>query len=223
MNKPLKYTLRTFGILLGILFLLYIVIFIYISSNKKSIIKQVTQEIGKKLNGNVSVGDMELSFFRTFPRVSVLLHNVSVTDSMIAQHRHAFFQGDEIYAELSIMRLIKKEPAVNGLKIERAAIYLFTDTTGYTNTYLFKSKKNSSASKESTSNKSELKSIVLNDVRITIDDKEKAKLHDISISNLKLKLDDENTEATFSAKANMLVHSLAFNLPTRQLYQGKKI
>ena len=141
MNKPLKYTLRAFGILLGVLFLLYIGVFIYVSSNKKSIIKQVTQEIGKKLNGNVSIGDVELSFFRTFPKVSVLLHKVSITDTMFAQHHHPFFQGEEIYAELSIMKLIKKEPAVNGLKIERAAIYLFTDTSGYTNTYLFKSKK----------------------------------------------------------------------------------
>ena len=222
MNKPLKYTLRAFGILLGILFVLYIVIFIYVSSNKKSIIKQVTEEIGKKLNGNVSVGDMELSFFRTFPRVSLLLHKVSVTDSMIAQHHHAFFQGDEIYAELSIMRLIKKEPAVNGLKIKRAAIYLFTDTAGYTNTYLFKSKKNSSATKESGTNKSELESIVLDEVRITIDDKEKAKLHDIFISNMKLKLDDETTETIFSAKANLLVHSLAFNLPAGSFIKEKK-
>ena len=91
--------------------------------------------------GTVSIGDVELSFFRTFPKVSVLFHNVSITDTMFARHHHPFFQGEEIYAELSIMKLIKKEPAVNGFKIERAAIYLFTDTSGYTNTYLFKPKK----------------------------------------------------------------------------------
>lgn len=182
----------------------------------------MTQEIGKKLNGNVTIGDIELSFFRTFPKISVLLHKVSITDTMFAQHHHPFFQGEEIYAELSIMGLIKKEPAVNGLKIERAAIYLFTDTSGYTNTYLFKSKKDSSSGGESTNRKNELKSIILTDVRITFDDKKKKELHDIIINNLNIKLDDEDIETVFSAKANMLVHSLAFNLPMGSFIKEKK-
>ncbi|MEP6952002.1 MAG: AsmA-like C-terminal region-containing protein [Ginsengibacter sp.] len=223
MNKPLKYTLRAFGILLGILFLLYIVLYIYVSSNKKSIIKQVTQDIGKKLNGTVSIGDVELSFFRSFPKVSVLLHNVSVTDTMFARHHHPFFQGEEIYAELSIMKLIKKESAVNGLKIERAALYLFTDTSGYTNAYLFKPKKDSSSSGgETTHTKTELKSVVLNNVRITIDDRKQEKFHDIVISDLNIKLDDADIETIFSAKANIMVHSLAFNLPMGSFIKEKR-
>lgn len=223
MNKPLKYTLRAFGILLGILFLLYIVLYIYVSSNKKSIIKQVTQDIGKKLNGTVSIGDVELSFFRSFPKVSVLLHNVSVTDTMFARHHHPFFQGEEIYAELSIMKLIKKESAVNGLKIERAALYLFTDTSGYTNAYLFKPKKDSSSSGgETTHTKTELKSVVLNTVRITIDDRKQEKFHDIVISDLNIKLDDADIETIFSAKANIMVHSLAFNLPMGSFIKEKR-
>lgn len=223
MNKPLKYTLRAFGILLGVLFLLYIILFIYVSSNRKSIIKEITLEIGKKLNGNVSIGDIELSFFRTFPKVAVLLHKVSITDTMFAQHHHPFFEGEEIYAELSIMGLIKREPAVNGLKIERAAIYLFTDTSGYTNTYLFKSKKDSSSSGEETApKKMELKSIVFTDVRITIDDKKRESLHDIIINDLNVRLDDEDIETVFSAKASMLVHSLAFSLPMGSFIKEKK-
>ena len=222
MNKPLKYTFRAFGILLGVLFLLYIFVFIYVTSHKKAIINQVTQEIGKKLNGNVSIGDIELSFFRTFPEVSVLLHKVSITDTMFAQHHHPFFKGEEIYAELSIMKLIKKEPAVIGLKIERAAIYMFTDKSGYTNAYLFKSKKDSSSGRETAPEKTELKSVVLADIRITIDDRFKEKLHDIVINNLKLNVDDEDMVTLFSAKANMLVHSLAFNLPMGSFIKEKK-
>ncbi|MEO8765888.1 MAG: AsmA-like C-terminal region-containing protein [Ginsengibacter sp.] len=222
MNKPLKYTLRAFGILLGVLFLFYIFIFIYVSYNKKSIITQVTQDIGKKLNGTVTVGDVELSFFRTFPKVSVLLHNVAVTDTMFAQHHHPFFKGDEIYAELSILKLIKKESAVNGLKIKRAAIYLFTDTAGYTNTYLFKSKKSTAAAGESSNTQAELKSIALNDVRITVDDKQKLKFYDFLINDLNIKLDDDDTATTLYAKANVMVHSLAFFLPAGSFIKGRK-
>lgn len=221
MTKFLKYTLRALGILLGILFLLYIVVFIYVSVNKKSIIKQVTLGIEKKLNGNVAIGDVEISFFRTFPKVSVLLHKISITDTMFAQHHHPFFMGDEVYIELSIMKLIKNEVAVNGFRIERASFNLFTDTSGYTNTYLLKSKKDSSSGRETTHEKNELKSIAFKDVRITIDDRKKEKLQDVAINNLNIKLHDEDATTFFSVKANMLVHSLAFKLSNGSFIKEK--
>jgi len=73
---------------------LYAIVFIYVSANKKKIIKQVTDEISKKLSGNVSIGDVEMSFFTHFPHVSVLLHDVTVTDTMFLQHHHPFFRVD---------------------------------------------------------------------------------------------------------------------------------
>ncbi len=196
--------------------------FIYVSVNKKSIIRQATEEIGKKLNGNVSMGDVELSFFRNFPKASVLLQRVTVTDTMFTHHHHTFFRANKIFAELSIIKLIKKESAINGIKIESAAVNLFTDSSGYTNTYLLKTKKDSSADKENNLRKNELRSVTLKDVRITVDDRQKVKLYDATINNLTLKLGDDDTETVFSAKANILVHDLAFNLPRGSFIKEKK-
>jgi hypothetical protein len=227
LTKFFKYTFRAVAILLSILFLLYIIVFIYVSVNKKSIINEVTQEIGKKINGKVSIGDVELSFFRSFPKVAVLLHSVLVTDTIFAQHHHPFFKADEVYAQLSIIKLIKKESAVNGIRIERASIYLFTDTSGYTNTYLLKPRSNSEDSNNNNNNKAtqhtiQLKSIELREVRITIDDRMKKKLLDGIVNNLKVKLYDEEDATFFSAKADILVNSLAFNLSNGSFIKGKK-
>ena len=63
LNKYVKYTLKGIVILLSVLVILYAFVFIYVSANKKKIIKQVTDEIGKKLSGDVTIGDVELSFF----------------------------------------------------------------------------------------------------------------------------------------------------------------
>ncbi|MDQ3681451.1 MAG: DUF3971 domain-containing protein, partial [Bacteroidota bacterium] len=112
--------------------------------------------------------------------------------------------------------------AVNGVRIEKASIYLFTDSTGYTNTYLFNPKKNSASATKTSDNKNALKSIILRDVRLTIDDQKKEKLHDVVINNLNLKLDDKDTTSfLFSVKANMLVHSLAFNLAAGSFLKEK--
>ena len=224
LTKFIRYTLRTIGIIIGIFFLLYIIAFIYVSVNKKSIIKQVTEEIGKKINGKVSIGDVELSFFRTFPKVSVLLHSVSIRDTMYETHHHAIFQAEDVFAQLSVAELIKKQFPVNGLRIEKASIYLFTNTDGYTNAYLLKPKGNntSSSSGGSTAQKNNLESIEFKDVRVTIDDRKKEKLHDIFVDNLKVKLDDEESETIFYTKTNMLIKSLAFNLPNGSYVKGKK-
>ncbi len=221
----IKYTLKAFAIVIGILVLVYIVAFIYVSSHKKSIIKEVTESLGKKINGHVSIGDVELSFIRTFPRVSVLLHNVMVTDSMYAIHHHPIFKADEVFAQLSVIELVKKQFPVNGLKIQNGSVYLFTDANGYTNQYLLKPRKTgdaSSSEKNNNSKRDNLEQLELQNFLVIIDDRQREKLHDIFVDYLKVNLDDKDDATYFSAKANMLVKSLAFNLPNGSFAKGKK-
>ncbi len=222
MNLLLKRTLKGLGIFVGIILVLYIIAIAYVSANKKSIIKQVTDGISKKINGNVTIGDVELSFFKTFPRASVLIKDLTITDTMYAQHHHVFLQAKNVFAQLSIMGLIKKQSAVNGVRIEDGSVYLFTDTSGYTNTYLFKQKKDSASNKASTDNKNELTSIILNNVRLTVNDMRRKKLQDFVVDNLSLKQDDEDDKnLIFSTKAKVLVHSLAFFLPAGSFIKDK--
>ncbi len=221
MTKFRKYTLRGIGIFFGVLLLLYIVVFAYVSLNKQKIIKQVTDQVSKKLNGKLSIGTVELSFFRHFPKVSVLLHKVLLTDTMIAQHHHPLFEASEVFIELSIMKLIKKESALKGIRIEKGNFYLFTDTSGYTNKYLLSPRKEATAAKDSSHTINILKYVVLKDVRVTIEDRQKEKLHDLMLSNLDVDLDDRINTSFFTADANILVHSLAFNLPKGSFLKEK--
>ena len=202
--------------------MLYILVFTYVSVNKKKIIKQVTDEIGKKLNGKVSIGNVELSFFSHFPKVSVALHDVMITDTMYAQHHHPFFQGKGVFVNVSVINMLGKRSFINGFRIEKGSFYLYTDTSGYTNKYLFNPKKNSSAASQNNTERNELKNIVVNDVRITDDDKQKNKLFDIEVNDLDLDLEDRDSSVfLFSANANMLIHDLAFNLPRGSFVKEK--
>jgi len=197
-------------------------VFTYVSVNKKKIIKQVTDEIGKKLNGKVSIGNVELSFFSHFPKVSVALHDVMITDTMYAQHHHPFFKGKGVFVNVSVINMLGKRSFINGFRIEKGSFYLYTDTSGYTNKYLFNPKKNSSAASQNNTERNELKNIVVNDVRITDDDKQKNKLFDIEVNDLDLDLEDRDSSVfLFSANANMLIHDLAFNLPRGSFVKEK--
>ncbi|HEY9341166.1 MAG TPA: AsmA-like C-terminal region-containing protein [Hanamia sp.] len=223
MKKYLKYFIKGFIILIGLLVISYVVLLVYVSTHKKLIIKQVTEEVEKKINGNATIGDIELIFFRTFPKVSVLFNNVVITDSLFSQHHHPFFEGKEIFAQLSITKLIKKEFAIDGLKIVNANIYLFTDTSGYTNEYLFKFKKNTSALENKTNERNELKSINLRNVNVIRDNKKKKKLYHILANKLNIQLDDKDSFLLISSKTDLLIHNLSFNLAKGSFLKEKKI
>lgn len=225
MTRFYKFTLKAVGIILAFLVIAYLILYIYVSLNKRSIIDKVTAKIEKQINGKISIGDVDLSFLSTFPKIAVVLHNLSVTDTMYDHHHHAFFTGERVYIQLGIVNLIKKQPALNGLKIEKAAIYLYTDSTGYTNAYLLKPKQTSAAKGDSTSSgtgKNYLESIVLKDVSITDDDRMNTKLYDIYVDNLNLKLSEQGNTTFFSAKSEMLVHTLAFRIENGSFMKEKK-
>jgi hypothetical protein len=206
---------------LGIVVILYTGLYIYVSSNKKSIIKQVTQEISEKISGDVTIGDVDLSLLRTFPHISVVLKNVLVTDSLFKQHNHPFFKGEKVYARLGFMKLVQQKSALTGLRIVKGSFYLFTDTSGYSNTYLYKSKRNAEEQK-GPKGKNELNSIIFNDVRFTLDDKRRKKFHDFAIKDLSAQLEDKDPDyLRFDIEADMLVHSLSFNVPRGSFIKGK--
>lgn len=212
MKKYKKIFYRIIVITLGALLLLYIGIYAYVTINKESIIKQVTAEIGKKMSGDVSVNDMDLSFFTQFPKVSVKLNNIRITDSMFNQHKHVFFHADHLFASLSITKLIRKQAPLNGLRIEKGGIYLYTDSLGYTNAYLIGQKKDSTQAKTS-NERNELKTIILKEVSVVIDDRLKEKLHHYVVNDLRMKLDDKDDFSfLFDARADVNIRSMAFNL-----------
>ena len=222
MKKFLRYTFKVLKILLIVFVVLFIAVYIYVSANKKKILAEVTAAISTKLSGKVDIADADLSFFKNFPKVAVKLSGVKITDTMYASHGHVFFECKEVYATLSISKLLKKQTPINGLRLDNGRIYLFTDTSGYTNTYLLKPKKSAPvAQNPASSNTNELKNIRLNDINIVIDDRRKEKLHDLMIKDLDVKMEDEATQTIFHTNADILVNSLAFNLAKGSFLKGK--
>ena len=221
MSNTRHYIFKGAKIFILILLMLYVIVFTYVSVNKKKIINQVTAEISNKLNGNVIIGNVELSFFRHFPKIAVVLNDVSVTDTLFPQHHHPFLQAKQVFINLSFTKLISKEPSVNGLRIQNGSIYLFTDSTGYTNMYLTHPKRNTAVPTTKAESTNELKSIELDDVRITLDDKKREKLHDFVVNKLAIKIGEAEGMVLFDTDASIDVKSLAFNLSRGSFLKDK--
>jgi hypothetical protein len=70
---------------------------IYISAHKEEIVDKVKIELAEKLNGKVEIGNIDLTYFKSFPNISVQLQNVSIKDTLFDQHKHPFFSGLKMF------------------------------------------------------------------------------------------------------------------------------
>ncbi|MEO7263614.1 MAG: AsmA-like C-terminal region-containing protein [Ferruginibacter sp.] len=200
---------------MALLFIIIIVaaisLVIYVSANKRKIIGQVTQMLSSKIAGNVKLGDVELSFIRDFPHISVLLHDVSITDSLYQSHHIPFLVAGEAFASLSISKLISRQAAIKRIKIKDASFNLFTDSTGYTNTYLLHPTKDTAAILNKKSDDFSIREIVLDNVMLHMSDAIKKKNHQVLVKHLKTQVDKEDDNIEFDTDAKLQVESLSFN------------
>ncbi len=207
----MKYTVRGLGILICILVLAYFAIYMYVVLNKKEIIERVRQDIGEELTGDVKIGNVDISYMATFPSVSVVLENVFITDTMFNKHQHPFFKASRLYASVSVTRILLKKDPLSGIRVDNGQLYVYTDTSGYTNSYLFSGKKKIADTTRARKEKSIIKDITLRNVRLILDNRLRNKLYDFAVNKMECNIKTSDSILIFKTKNSILIHSLAFN------------
>lgn len=213
-KKYVRYIVKGLAISIGVLVLVYLAAYTIVVLNRKRIINEIKQQVTDKLNGEIQIGNISLGFLSTFPHVSVLLENVSVKDTLFSQHHHPFFEGKKIYLSLSVTSIIQKNSPINGILIENGQLYVYTDSTGYTNAYLFSPKTDLNAATKPTTSKIDIQNLRLRDVRLVLNDQKKLKLYDFDVAHYTCDIKTTDSTLRFQSGNNILVHSLAFNTAT---------
>lgn len=203
--------LKGVAIFFGILVLIYTLAYIYISTRKKEIIGQIIEQVADKLNGKVQIENISLGFLAQFPRISVELNNVSIKDTLFSQHHHPFLEAKKIYASISALNLIKGNNPLNGLQMEDGQLYIYTDTSGYTNSYLLSPKSAVSTTKKTAPSKTEIENIRLRNVRFVLDDRKKTKLYDFAVNKFNCRIINADSTLTLKTSNDILIHTFAFN------------
>ena len=215
-----RYTIKVLKIVFLFVLLIYLVAYIYISVNQKKIIAQVTQEISEKIDGKVTIKTADISFFKSFPRIAVHAENISITDSLYPVHKHIFLEAKDLYVNLNVFKLIRKLPALSGIRMISGSVFMYTDSSGYSNTYLLKGKKDPAGGPKKTTGNISLNNILLQDVHFTLQDNKREKFHDFKIKEIKVAIDDVAENIVLKVKANMRVNSLAFNTARGTFLKG---
>lgn len=211
MNRWLKYSLAAIGSTIIILLLLFVIVGLYINYNKQELITKFTKEAETKYNTRVSVEDISLSFFKSFPSLSLVIKNVEAKGSLNINNQN-LFNASEVYLRINTAKLFLGEITFVKTLIKNGAVFVYTDSNGISNLSLI----NSALEK----NKKEKKvldipeNIVLENFTITIENKQKRKLFSFQIHKLIANTQSDGDNKNINIKEDILVRNLGFNLTT---------
>lgn len=195
-------------VLIGLLILIVILFTIpYVFKGK--IVALVKKEINKNLNAKVDFKDVDISFFRHFPRVAIALDNVQVTGT-------GMFEGDTLLtterldAAVNIMSIIKgKDMTIYSLIAESPRVHAIVNKEGFANWDIVKpSEPSKDSSKEEEPFKMQLRNYEIRNAYIQYDD-EQAGMSSI-ITDLDHKGSGDFTADQFTLKTSTEAASVSF-------------
>ena len=207
-----KITLKILGGLVALVLIIFTAIGLYVNANKKTLLETITKQLNKNLNGTLTIGNMEPTFFKGFPGVSISLKNVVMKDSLWKTHQHTLLEAKDFDVSVNTMALLTGTIEIKKIGISNAKIYLFTDSNGYSNTAIFRKKdKKKKPQTEEESSDARLKKFSLKQVSFVVDNKKGHKLFQFDVEMLSGDLDYSFSGWEAKLKLKTMARSLAFN------------
>jgi len=207
----LKRTIQIFSTLILLVIVIFIGLAVYVNVNKKALLVSINKELNKNINGSVTVGAMEPTFLQGFPGVSVSLKNVEIRDSLWKVHHHSLLTAKNFDIAVNAMALLRGTIEIRRISINDAEVYLYTDSSGYSNTSVFKKKTKEPVSTEESTSPAEIRRFDLNAVRFIMDNRKGNKLFLFAVQDFDGKVDYPSSGWNADVNLKTLVRSLAFN------------
>ncbi|MCZ4221965.1 AsmA family protein [Pedobacter rhodius] len=223
MKRWLKISLKILSVLLILIILTWLAGAFYIGRNKKEVLASILIQLNKNLNGKITATSMEPTLLKGFPGVSVSLKGVLLRDSLWSQHKHDLLKAQDIDVSLNVLSLFTGSININQITLNNASIYIYTDTNGYSNTSIFKSKKPAEKKSSSTSSDFAVKKIDFNKVNLVVDNKKRFKLFNFNIDQIQGRLKYPDSGWTGKIKLKTMVNSFAFNTRKGSFLKGKML
>lgn len=217
----LRITLRISGGLLLLVVLLWLGLAAYVNMNKESVLRSIKAQLNDNINGELSIGSMEPYLLKGFPAVSFELRDVRLQDSLYKQHGHRLIDARYLYANVDVFSLIKGQPHIKALTLQDATIYLFTDSTGYSNKSIFGNNKKKKEPREKEQPK--IGEFNFRNVLFVFENDTKFKLFKIQLQSLSGELDYTVTGWDARVDVNALIQEFNFNINAGSFLKNKRL
>ncbi len=223
MKKILKISVRIFAVLLVIVLLAFVGGWIYLKEHKKQLITYIELEAKKSLNGGeLRIGDINIGFRHTFPRIAFTIDTLTLRDSLWRRHHHDLLSTVRVYASLDFFKLVFGKISIDRVQLVSPHFYIYSDTTGYINTSVFK--KNSPPKNDAPKNLDYPILEIRNGI-LTVDKKDKNKIFEFDIPGLECHIQGsaDNPILKINAILNCKVRQMTFNREKGPFLEGKMV
>ncbi len=214
-NKYVKGTLKAIGIFGLCLLVILVIAAAYVHFNKDEIIAGIEEKINNSISGNLTVKSTDVSILTTFPNVSVNLYEVSLTDSL---YKKPLLHSAEIAIRINVFQLLSANPDVAKLVVKDAAVDLFKDSLGYSNSSALVKKDTAKAGKSSSSI---VRKIEFRNVSVSISDAPLNKLYAFTFNNLEASINRRDSLLLIKMDEECMIKGLGFNLKKGSYLQNQ--
>lgn len=223
MTRPLKISLKILAGFALLILLVWLGAAYYINHNNKAILGSILKQLNQNVHGKIEVNAMETTLLKGFPGVSVSLKKVVLRDSLFQQHRHDLLNAADIEVSLNIFSLLTGNLKINKIGINNANIYIFTDSTGYSNTSLFKTKDSTKPNEQNNQKAFQIKRVDFSNVNLIVDNQKRFKLFHFLVDELKGKIDYPDSGWNGTLKLKTMIKSFAFNTKKGSFLKDKTL
>ncbi|HRP89277.1 MAG TPA: AsmA-like C-terminal region-containing protein [Edaphocola sp.] len=123
------------GISTGLVMVFWASVSWYLNSHQKKLIQNIQKTVSENIEGKVSIKNIQLDFFKSFPYTTFRLDNCSIQDSLYPIHKKELLNIRHVYIRLSLLSLFQGSPKVSKVIIENSKFNAYIDSTGYNNAY----------------------------------------------------------------------------------------
>lgn len=196
-----KFTKWFFGITVGLCLTISLLLYIF----KDDIINYVVGEVNKNLNAKVTVSKIDLTFWATFPNVSLDFENVFIQDALPnATKNDTLLYSDLIRLKFNPIDLWNEKYDVQRAEIHPGTIQLKIDSNGQVNYDILKKSNNSEKSKF----KLKLKEVQFDQIEFAYSNQATGQFYRTKVNNLNLSGEFTEKKFTLNAKSDLYINSL---------------
>jgi hypothetical protein len=200
-----RYAARTIAGLFVVVVVAWLVLWAYLLFKKKGMESTIKTELNKSANATVTIQDIDISFFHTFPFISLELDKVVVRDSLWLEHRHDLLRAEKIFVQINPFNILLRRSPVHKVLAENAIVYLFTDSSGYSNVNIFRKKNKSGQPVNSL-----YPDIEGQQVELIVEKKLNNKIFDLELKQCYSSIKEVNRVLVFDAGLRGTVHRIVF-------------
>ena len=223
MKKALKIGLRVLIILIAILLILFIGGKIYLKQHKKQVISLIESQSKKELNGGeLLIKDINIGLYHSFPRFAFTIDSLTLRDSLWFRHHHDLIFATRVYATIDLFKLIFGKISIGRVQLENPSIYLYTDSSGYSNTSIFNKK---TPPKKNNTKNIEYPVLQISNGNLVIDKKVNNKIFAFDIPNLEthINFNEDDPKLKIAIALQCKIRQMTFNQEKGPYLEGKTV